>query len=78
MHPSNSKPTIIHPVPNKTTSTLLVFFLILSFYLYSLLPSLAWGDGVKLQSEAVSGESFVISEMPADEFKPDQIGRAHV
>ena len=58
-------------VPNKTTATLLVFFLTFSFYLYSLLPSLAWGDGVKLQSEAVSGESFVISEMTADEFKPD-------
>ena len=56
---------------HKTTSTLLIFFLTLSFYLYSLLPSLAWGDGVKLQSEAVSGESFVISEMSADEFKPD-------
>lgn len=55
----------------KLNSALPVFFLTLFFYTYSLLPSLAWGDGVKLQSEAVSGESFVISEMPADEFKPD-------
>lgn len=55
----------------KLNSALPVFFLTLFFYTYSLLPSLAWGDGVKLQSEAVSGESFVISEMSADEFKPD-------
>ncbi|MCQ3938428.1 MAG: hypothetical protein DPW18_15470 [Chloroflexi bacterium] len=56
---------------SKTKLTLLVFFLTLFFYTYSLLPSLAWGDGVKLQSEVVSGESFVISEMPPEEFVPD-------
>lgn len=55
----------------KLNSALPVFFLTLFFYTYSLLPSLAWGDGVKLQSEAVSGESFVISELSSDEFKPD-------
>lgn len=55
----------------KTVSTPLIFFVALCFYIYSLLPSLGWGDGVKLQSEAVSGESFVISEMSTDEFTPD-------
>lgn len=39
--------------------------------MYTLLPSLAWGDGAKLQSEAVSGESFVLAEMESDEFSPD-------
>lgn len=29
------------------------------------------GDGTKLQSEAVSGESFVLAEMSPDEFSPD-------
>ncbi|MGD8405060.1 MAG: DUF2723 domain-containing protein [Anaerolineales bacterium] len=36
-----------------------------------MLPSLAWGDGTKLQSEAISGESFVLAEMPPSEFSPD-------
>jgi hypothetical protein len=58
-------------VTYKTASTPLIFFVALCFYIYSLLPSLGWGDGVKLQSEAVSGESFVISEMSTDEFTPD-------
>lgn len=50
---------------------LLVFILTTIFYIYTLLPSLAWGDGTKLQSEAISGESFVLAEMPASEFVPD-------
>jgi hypothetical protein len=29
------------------------------FYVYTLSPSLAWGDGVRLQSETVSGESLL-------------------
>lgn len=36
-----------------------------------MLPSLAWGDGVKLQSEVISGESFVLAEMPSEVFTPD-------
>ncbi len=56
---------------NNKITTLLVFVLTISFYIYTLLPSLAWGDGTKLQSEAVAGESFVIAEMPPDEFTPD-------
>jgi hypothetical protein len=58
-------------VPNKNLSALLVLVLTAIFYIYTLLPSLAWGDGTKLQSEAVSGESFVLAEMSADEFVPD-------
>ncbi|MBN1451242.1 MAG: DUF2723 domain-containing protein [Anaerolineales bacterium] len=56
---------------NKKLAVLLVFVGTAIFYIYTLLPSLAWGDGTKLQSEAISGESFVLSEMPNDEFSPD-------
>lgn len=56
---------------NKKLTAFLVFILTISFYVYTLLPSLAWGDGTKLQSEAVSGESFILSEMPSNEFTPD-------
>lgn len=56
---------------NKNLIASLVFVLSAIFYVYTLLPSLAWGDGTKLQSEAVSGESFVLSEMPPNEFTPD-------
>jgi hypothetical protein len=55
----------------RKTITLSVFLLALSFYLYTMLPSLAWGDGVKLQSEAIAGESFVLAEMSPGEFTPD-------
>jgi hypothetical protein len=58
-------------VPKKNLIALLVFVLTTIFYIYTLLPSLAWGDGVKLQSEAISGESFVLAEMTPDEFSPD-------
>lgn len=56
---------------NKITTSLLVFILTTGFYVFTLLPSLGWGDGAKLQNEAVSGASFVIAEMPPDEFSPD-------
>lgn len=55
----------------KKTASFLIFILTIGFYIFTLLPSLAWGDGAKLQNEAVSGESFVIAEMPPDEFSPD-------
>jgi len=58
-------------VLSKKLSTILIFVLTASFYTYTLLPSLAWGDGTKLQSEAISGESFVLAEMPSDEFTSD-------
>ncbi|HQU36571.1 MAG TPA: DUF2723 domain-containing protein, partial [Anaerolineales bacterium] len=50
---------------------LLVFLLTTSFYVFTLSPSLAWGDGVRLQSEVISGESFILNEMTANEFIPD-------
>lgn len=56
---------------SRKTAALLLFSLTALFYIDSLLPSLAWGDGVKLQSEVISGESFVLSEMPPDAFSPD-------
>ncbi|RIK32260.1 MAG: hypothetical protein DCC56_00190 [Anaerolineae bacterium] len=51
--------------------TALVFILTASFYILTLSPSLAWGDGVKLQTEAITGESFLFSEMPPQDFTPD-------
>lgn len=56
---------------NRKATVFLVFVLTVAFYIYTLLPSLAWGDGTKLQSEAISGESFVLSEMPPAKFTPD-------
>ena len=58
-------------MPNNKLTTLLVFILTTIFYIFTLLPSLAWGDGTKLQSEAISGESFVLAEMTPGEFSPD-------
>lgn len=55
----------------KNFTALLVFLLTTIFYSFTLLPSLAWGDGVKLQSEVIAGESFVLAEMTPDEFSPD-------
>ncbi|HEY5730274.1 MAG TPA: DUF2723 domain-containing protein [Anaerolineales bacterium] len=51
--------------------SILVFVLTTAFYIYTLSPSLAWGDGVRLQSEVISGESVILSEMPRDKFSPD-------
>ncbi len=58
-------------MPKQYSSALLVFLLTTSFYLFTLSPSLAWGDGVRLQSEVISGESFVLAELSPDEFHPD-------
>jgi transmembrane protein TMEM260 (protein O-mannosyltransferase) len=58
-------------VPNRRVTALLIFLLAISFYVFTLSPSIAWGDGIRLQSEAISGESFILSEMPADQFQPD-------
>jgi hypothetical protein len=60
-----------HQGASKKVISLLVFVLTTIFYIYTLLPSLAWGDGTKLQSEAISGESFVLAEMKAGAFSPD-------
>ncbi len=50
---------------------ILLFFLTLIFYLYTLQPSLAWGDGIRLQREVVTAESFILAEMVDVEFAPD-------
>lgn len=56
---------------SKNLIALCVFVLAAAFYVFTLLPSAAWGDGIKLQSEVIAGESFVLAEMPPDEFAPD-------
>ncbi|HET9588163.1 MAG TPA: DUF2723 domain-containing protein [Anaerolineales bacterium] len=58
-------------MPNHKVIAPWVFGLTTLFYVFTLLPSLAWGDGVKLQSEAIAGESFVLAEMAPDQFSPD-------
>lgn len=58
-------------MPNKRLLTLLIFALTISFYIYTLSPSLAWGDGTKLQGDVIAGESFILAEMPRDQFNPD-------
>ncbi len=49
----------------------LAFLLALVFYTYTLQPSLAWGDGTRLQREAVTGESFILAEMVQPAIHPD-------
>jgi hypothetical protein len=52
----------------------LLFFLSLAFYIYTLQPSLAWGDGIRLQREVITAESFILAELvDVDEvdFAPD-------
>lgn len=58
-------------MPTKRSISFLVFVLAIIFYGYTLLPSLAWGDGTKLQSEAIAGESFLLAQMTSAEFSPD-------
>jgi hypothetical protein len=49
----------------------LTFLLVLAFYFYTLQPTLAWGDGVKVQLETITGESFIQSILPDDLFNND-------
>ena len=51
--------------------TALLFVLVLGFYLFTMQPSLAWGDGAKLQLEAITGESFIFSDFPEETFAHD-------
>lgn len=62
----------------KNLTTLIVVILTTIFYLYTLSPSLAWGDGVKLQSDVILGESFILTEMTTSQFKPDSYSFAKV
>ncbi|MEK6223127.1 MAG: DUF2723 domain-containing protein [Chloroflexota bacterium] len=45
--------------------------LIAGFYIYTLQPSLTWGDGARIQMEAISGESFPLSVLPDEMFSHD-------
>lgn len=56
---------------NRNRIAALIFLLTTSFYIFTLSPSLAWGDGTRLQSEVISGESIVFAEMNPEEFSPD-------
>jgi hypothetical protein len=58
-------------VSNKKIFPFLIFILTISFYIYTLAPSLAWGDGTKLQGDVIAGESFILAEMPPEQFDPD-------
>ncbi|MBI3362639.1 MAG: DUF2723 domain-containing protein, partial [Chloroflexi bacterium] len=51
--------------------SLILFVLVLSFYLYTLLPSLAWVDGMKHQQEVISGQSLTLAEFPDSLFASD-------
>ncbi len=48
-----------------------LFFIALLFYTITLQPSLAWGDGIRLQREAITAESFIFAEMVDVTFAPD-------
>ena len=54
-------------------SALLLFLVILAFYLITLQPSLAWGDGVRLQREVITAESFILAEIVDVDFAPDPL-----
>jgi hypothetical protein len=56
----------------------LTFVLVLGFYFYTLQPSLAWGDGMKVQLETIKGESFIQSILPDDLFADDPFPFAKV
>jgi hypothetical protein len=45
------------------TWAVLLFLAVLAFYTITLQPSLAWGDGIRLQREVVTAESFILAEM---------------
>lgn len=52
---------------------MLLFLAILVFYTITLQPSLAWGDGIRLQREAITAESFILSEIVNVNFAPDPL-----
>ena len=49
----------------------LLFLAVLGFYLLTMQPSLAWGDGMRLQREVITAESFILAEIVDVEFPPD-------
>lgn len=48
-----------------------LFLAVAGFYLFTLVPSLSWGDGAKLQQEAITGESLTLAELKTVTFAPD-------
>lgn len=56
---------------DRRMAALLVFIVTLGFYLYTLQPSLSWGDGTRLQREVITGESFILAELVDVSFAPD-------
>jgi hypothetical protein len=51
--------------------SIVVFATCLCLYVLTLQPGLSWGDGTRLQREAVTGESFILAEMVQVEFAHD-------
>ncbi len=51
----------------------LLFLGVLGFYLLTMQPSLAWGDGMRLQREAITAESFILAEIVDVTFVPDPL-----
>jgi len=51
--------------------TAILFIGVLAFYVYTLQPSLSWGDGVRLQREVITSESFILAELVDVNFAPD-------
>ncbi len=67
----SNKPAPLSPPRGALIAALGVFVLTLAFYLYTLQPSLSWGDGTRLQREAITGESFILAELVEVDFPPD-------
>jgi hypothetical protein len=44
-----------------------------AMYVYTLQPSLAWGDGTRLQREVITGESFILTELVDVDFAYDPL-----
>lgn len=51
--------------------TILIFLALLAFYTITLQPSLAWGDGIRLQREVITAESFILAEIVDVDFAYD-------
>ncbi len=51
--------------------SVLCFLLSLLFYMLTLQPSLAWGDGIRLQREVITAESYIFAEMVDTPFAAD-------
>jgi hypothetical protein len=51
----------------------LLFLFVLAFYTLTLQPSLAWGDGIRLQREVITAESFLLAEIVDVTFAPDPL-----